>query len=410
MVTQCVRLDEERSLRVKHIYYICSHFTYLTIYVGMCSFCRKYLPEVRQHLVLVEYPFFSLVDHEDLLEGYDSIHRVTYCESALTNHWRSELRPRAIYGRLAKVWTFLKDARKFTFEESSLCFVSGVTETALGVRLLMSKIRRETRHSVICRVGTSYHKSDECKTNDWISWLENNVYVLLGAPPVAVKFYGWMMAERRFYYPKKVIDHHLVFSNRWSKNQDFLEVKYPLLDDVRVASLKKQCVLFLDRGTGWLSLFPEMSREQYIATTNQVLRALTDLYKNEDVALLFKPHPRQEEIPYDLAGFDVYSKNILAEMMFLRDRKAIRAVYSVVSSTVRTADLFGINAYVLSELYNLPEELRIRNQKSVLDFSDVVSIRNLDELRLPEPRSNRSLSTTDQDLERLAQLFRELTS
>jgi len=259
-------------------------------------------------------------------------------------------------------------------------------------------------------VGTSYHKSDECKTNDWISWLENNVYVLLGAPPVAVKFYGWMMAERRFYYPKKVIDHHLVFSNRWSKNQDFLEVKYPLLDDVRVASLKKQCVLFLDRGTGWLSLFPEMSREQYIATTNQVLRALTDLYKNEDVALLFKPHPRQEEIPYDLAGFDVYSKNILAEMMFLRDRKAIRAVYSAVSSTVRTADLFGINAYVLSELYNLPEELRIRNQKSVLDFSDVVSIRNLDELRLPEPRSNRSLSTTDQDLERLAQLFRELTS
>ena len=198
--------------------------------------------------------------------------------------------------------------------------------------------------------------------------------------------------------------------NKWKRNKDYIEFKYPLIDDEQSTSfLQRQYVLFLDHGTRWLSLFPEMSREQYIATTNHVLQALTDLYKNQEVDLLFKPHPRQSEIPYDLAGFNVCDKNIIAEAMFRRDGRLVRAVYSVVSGTVRTASMFGIDAYVLSELYDFPEVQRIRNQRHLLDFSDVISIRSLDELQLPQPKPNESSSTNEQDLERLAQLFRELT-
>lgn len=393
---------------MKHIYYICSHFTDLALYHGLCSFFRKFFPEVKQYLVLAEHPMFSYVDYEEFLGGFDSVRRLPFCECAFTNRWRSEFLPRTIYGRLARVSAFLKEAHKFRFEEGSLCFVSEMSETVLGVRLLIRKIRTDTRHSVICRTGTCYHRSDECRTNDWISWLLHNVYVLVGAYPVSVHLDAWMVRYRRYYREKKIIDHYLVYSNRWARHQDYIEIKYPLLDDEQPTSSQRQYILFLGQGTGFTSAFPEMSREQYIATTNQVLQALTDLYKNQDVVLLFKPHPRQEEIPYDLAGFKVYDKSAIAEAIFLRERKAIRAVYSVASTSVRTASLFGIDAYVLDALYDFPEEQRIRNQRTLLDFSDVVSIRSLDELRLPQPRADRSSSTNEQDLERLVQLFREV--
>lgn len=378
----------------------------LILYYGLCSFFRKFFPEVKQHLVLAEHPMFSYVDYEEFLEGFDSVRRLPFCECAYTNRWRSELLPRTIYGRLARASAFLKEARKFTFQEGSLCFVSAMTETALGVRLLIRKIRTETKHSVLCRIGTWYHISDKCKTNDWISWLLHNVYVLVGAYPVSVQLNEWMVGERRFYREKKIMDHHLVLSNKWERHKDYIEIRYPLVAEKEPACSQSQYVLFLGQGTGFTSVFPEMSCEQYITTTNQVLQALTDLYRNEDVVLLFKPHPRQEEIPYDLAGFKVYDKSVIAEAMFLRNRKAIRAVYGIASTTVRTASLFGIDAYVFYELYDFPIERRL--QRYLLDFSDVVSIRSLDELRLPQPKAHTSPSTTDQDLERLAQLFREV--
>jgi len=395
---------------MQHIYYISGHFTELILYCGLCSFFRKFFPQVKQHLLLADHPMFSRVNYEEFLGGFDSVRRLPYCECAFTKHWRSEFLPRTVYSRLARVRAFLKEARRFTFEEDSLCFVSDLSETALGVRFLLKKIRTDTRHSVICRMGTCYHRTDECKTNNWISWLLHNAYALIGAYPVSVHLFEWMVADRRFYREKKVMDYFLVYSNKWERSKDYIEIKYPQIDSKQPASSPRQYVLFLDDGTGLVSLFPEMSIDQYIATTNQVLRALTDLYKNQDVDLLFKPHPRQDEIPYDLAGFEVYDKSVIAEAMFLRDRKAIRAVYSVVSGTVRTASMFGIDAYALFELYDLPEVERLRSQRHLLDFSDVVSIRSLDELRLPPPRPDISPSAPNPDLGRLAELFRELTN
>jgi hypothetical protein len=394
---------------MRNIYYISSHFMELIVYHGLSSFFRRFFPEVKQHLVLAEHPMFSLVDYEEFLEGFDSVHRLPYCDYASINRWLSQLRQFRIDPRRYGVMAFLKEARKFKFEEDSLCFVYEMTETALSVRLLLRKIRNETKHSLICRMGTCYHRSDECKTNNWISWLLHNIYVLIGAYPLStVHLDGKMVTVRRLYQERKIMDHYLVLSNRWRKREDFVEIKYPLVVEKEPASLKNQYVLFLAQPPGLLSYYPEMSREQFITKTNQILQALTDLYKNQDVDLLFKPHPRQKDIPYDLAGFHICDKNIIAEAMYLRDRKAIRAVYSIYSSSVRMASLFEIDAYVFYELYDLPIKQRLKNY--LLDFSDVVSIRSLDNLRLPQPKPDRSPSTTEQDLERLAQLFRELTN
>ena len=205
------------------------------------------------------------------------------------------------------------------------------------------------------------------------------------------------------------MDHHLVFSNRWADNKDFAEVRFPLLADKMASHLKRKRVIFMDHGTGWLSLFPEMSVDRYIVTTNRILKALTELYSDQDVDLVFKGHPRGYDIHYDLAGFKVYDKNVTAEMMFARESQSIMAVYSQVSTSARTASLFGIHSYIFDELYDLPEEQRNKNQRSLVDFGNVVNIRSLDELEVPGTSASQYYST-EEDLDRLADVFGEIIS
>lgn len=394
---------------MKNIYYICSHFTDLVEYHELCSFFQKFFPDVKQHLVLIEHHYFSLVNYEEFLEDFDSVIRLPVCECAYTNRWYYELLPWNVFKRFTDVNTFLKEEKNFIFQEDSLCIISEMTETTLSVRLLIRKIRTETRHSVICRIGPCYHRSSKCNTNSWISWLLHNIYIVIGAYPVSVHFYGWMVTERRYYWERKIIDYFLVFSNKLEKHDDYIEIKYPLIENKQSETQQKRYVFFFDDGLGWTSLISEISSEQWIATMNQILQALTNLYMDEHVVLLLKTHPsNKEDIPYDLAGFDVYGEDDTAEMIYSLRKEEIRAVYSVASTSARSASLYGVDSYVFYEMFDFPDEVMDRHERYLLDFSDVVSIRSLDMLRIPTLKSYIS-PTTNEDLEQLAQLFQDIS-
>ena len=391
------------------IHYISSHPTDLGMFHGLRQYFRTLYPDVRQVLTMVGDPNLALVDHHELDQGYDSVQRVSFHETASTNQWRSEYRIGSVRKRFALLKRSLEESREFSFAEDSLCFISEMSETTPVVRLLIAKLRRESKRSVLCRVGTCFHKTYECKTNNRLSWIENNLYSLFsGAAPVSVKFYDWMIAERRFHSKCKTVDHLLVFSNRWAETAEYHEIKYPLLDARVDTPRRKPYVLYLDHGTGWLSLFPGMSVERYLEATNRVLAALTELYKGEDVDLLFKPHPRGHVELYEFAGFNRYEGNEPAELIFTRDAQVIRAVYSPVSTGVRTASMYGIPAYIFDEVFDLPEEQRVKNKSSILDFSDVIDVRSLDELDLPPVRAAEEYHSTPEDLEKLGDLFQNI--
>ena len=161
-------------------------------------------------------------------------------------------------------------------------------------------------------------------------------------------------------------------------------------------------------GWGWTSLFSEISSEQWIVTMNQILKALIDFYMDENVVLLLKTHPsNKENILYDLAGFDIYNEDDTAEMIYSLRKEEIRVVYSVASTSARSASLYGIDSYVFYEMFNFPDEVMDRHKRYLLDFGDVVSIQCFNMLRIPTPKSYSS-PTNNNDLERLAQLFRDI--
>lgn len=391
---------------MKNIYYICSHFTNLVEYHELCLFFHEFFPEIKQHLVLIEHHYFSLVKYEHFLEGFNSVTRLPACECAFTNRWYFELLPWTVFKRLAKVRTFIKEKNNFTFQDDSLCIISELTEATLPVRLLLKKFHVETEYSKVCRVGTCYRRSSEHSTNNWLSWLLHNVYVLIGAYPVSVYFHSWMVTERRYYNEKEIIDFFLVFSNKFEKHDEFTEIKFPLIENKQSRTQDKEYVFFFDNGLGWTYTISEISVEQWIATMNRILQALSDLYKNEKVVLLLKPHPANKgNIPYDLSGFEVYSKDDTAEMIFSSCKERIRAVYSITSTAARSASLYRINSYVFYEMFNFPDEMMSRLKRYLLDFSDVINIKNLDTLRLPQsvlPQPNA------EDLEEIEEIFKRI--
>lgn len=393
---------------MKNIYFICPHVSELVLYHEVSLFFNKFFPGIEQHLILIEYPPFAHIPHDGLLNHYDSVNELPQCECAFSNRWHYELLPWVVLKRVLKAITFIRKAKKLKFQDDSICILNEMSETSLTTRLLINKFKSETIHSVVCRIGTCYHRSSNCNTNSWLSWLLHNVYVLIGAYPVSVHFYGWMVAERRYYREHRIIDHFLVFSNRFYKDDDYTEVKYPLIKNVQSKNQEKQYVFFIDNGLAWPSLIPNISKEQWITTMNQILQALTDLYKNENVILLMKLHPGSKaEVPYKLSGFDIYDEDDTAEMVYSSCRENIRAVYSVASTSARNTSLYGIDCYVFYEMFEFPDEIMDRHKKYLLDFSNVISIRSLDMLHVPEQKDYSSPSSSD-DLEGLAQVFRDI--
>ena len=139
---------------------------------------------------------------------------------------------------------------------------------------------------------------------------------------------------------------------------------------------------------------------------NQILQSITNLYKNENVVLLFKKHPaNKHNIPYNLAGFKTLENDITAEMIYSTCSEKIRAVYSVASTSARYADLYGIPTYVFFKLFNFPEEIMNRHKRYLLEFTNVSSVEDLETLETPK-QSPHLCQTTTKDLEKLSQLFR----
>ena len=385
---------------MKNIYYICSHFTDLADQHSFCIFFKKYFPNTKHHLILINHHYFTLITTNTFLNSFDHIIRLPACECAFTNRWYYELLPHNIFKRLLNATSFLKAQKTFTFQENSTIIISEMTEATLPVRFLLKKIHNETEHSTIYRAGVCYHRSEKHRTNNTLLWILHNVYTLIGAYPVSVYLYSWMVTERRYYSENKIIDHYLVFSTKWKQHKDYTEIKYPLPHNKSIQS--PQYVFFFDNGLGWTNIVTGMTPTDWIKTMNEILQAITKLYTNENVKLLLKTHPAQKEIPpYNLAGFKIFKENMTAETIFTKYN--IRAAYSVASFSTRYASIYGIPSYVFFKLFNFPEEMMNRHKRYLLDFSNVSSVEDLKTLKKPHPHT--LSSSQPKDLEKLSKLF-----
>ena len=361
-------------------YFVCGHFTHLALFKGMSNFLRLYFPHLNQKLILLDNPHLDLIDHSDFTSGYDEVLELKYCETAQTSNWANTLAIKNVRKRVEDVSKLLDQLSEIKFNEPSMFLFTDLTDTSLSSRLLLKKIRSENKRVQIFRAGIArdIHK----KYTSWgLMWFLTNIYGLLGAPMVKVNMDGHIISNRKFYKESKYFDGFIVYSNEWSTRKDFIQLKYPIIDGFsKLEKNKKPYILFAGHALGPTSQFGEITKESYIETTNQILSVLSDCYLNQDVQLYYKPHPREDTIHFDLAGFEVLKEPMTSEMLFARDRTSIKAAYSVASNSSATAALMGINSYSLYKLYQYPDVL-IERANRRYEFSAVKKPANMQELR-----------------------------
>jgi len=308
-------------------YFVCGHFTHLALFKGMSNFLRLYFPHLNQKLILLDNPHLDLIDHSDFTSGYDEVLELKYCETAQTSNWANTLAIKNVRKRVEDVSKLLDQLSEIKFNEPSMFLFTDLTDTSLSSRLLLKKIRSENKRVQIFRAGIArdIHK----KYTSWgLMWFLTNIYGLLGAPMVKVSMDGHIISNRKFYKESKYFDGFIVYSNEWSTRKDFIQLKYPIIDGFsKLEKNKKPYILFAGHALGPTSQFGEITKESYIETTNQILSVLSDCYLNQDVQLYYKPHPREDTIHFDLAGFEVLKEPMTSEMLFARDRTSIKAAY-----------------------------------------------------------------------------------
>ena len=361
-------------------YFVCGHFTHLTLFKGMSNFLRLYFPNINQKLILLDNPHLKLVDHSDFTNGYDEVLELKYCETAQTSNWANTLAIKNVRKRVEDASKLLDQLSEIKFNEPSMFLFTDLTDTSLSSRLLLKKIRSENKRVQIFRAGIARDIHKKC-TSWGLMWFLTNIYTLLGAPMVKVNMDGHIISNRKFYKESKYFDGFIVYSNEWSMRKDFIQLKYPIMDGfTKLEKNKKPYILFTGHSLGPTSQFEEITKESYIETTNHILSVLSDCYLNQDVKLYYKPHPREETIHFDLAGFEVLKEPRTSEMLFARDRSSIKAAYSVASNSSATAALMGINSYALYKLYQYPDVLIERADRRY-ELSAVKKPANMQELR-----------------------------
>ena len=361
-------------------YFVCGHFTHLALFKGMSNFLRLYFPNINQKLILLDNPHFNLIDHSEFTSGYDEVLKLKYCETAQTSNWLNTLAIKNVRKRVGDVSELLDQLSGIKFNEPSMVLFTDLTDTCLSSRMLLKKIRSENKRVKVFRTGGPLDIQKKY-TNWGLMWFLTNIYALLGAPMVKVNMDGYIISHRKFYRESKYFDGFIVYSNEWSTRKDFIQLKYPIIDGFsKLEKNKKPYILFAGHALGPTSQFGEITKESYIETTNHILSVLSDCYLNQDVQLYYKPHPREDKIPFDLAGFEVLKEPMTSEMLFARDRSLIKAAYSVASTSSATAGLMGVNSYALYKLYNYPDVLIKRAQRRY-QFAEVKKPVNMQELR-----------------------------
>jgi len=388
-------------------YFVCGHFTHLALFKGMSNFLRLYFPKISQKLILLDNPHLSLVNHSEFTNGYDEIYELKYCETVQSSNWSNTLAINNVRKRVEDVSKLLDQLSEIKFNEPSMFVFTDFTDTSLSSRLLLKKIRSENNKVRIFRAGITRNIQKKY-TSYGLMWFLINIYSLLGAPMVKVNMDGYIVANRRFYKESKYFDGFIVYSNEWTSNKDFIQLKYPVIDGFsKTPKNKKQYVLFAGHSLGPTSQFKEITKESYIETTNRILSVLSECYLNQDVDLYYKPHPREDKIHFELSGFEVLNEPMTSEMLFARDRSLIKAAYSVASSSSATAALMGVKSYALYKLYNYPDVLSKRAQRRY-EFSDVKTLNTIKELGDSATEDSTFREYDQNDIDRLKAVFENI--
>ncbi len=353
------------------VYLFCNHPFEIPCFAGITNVIRELRPEMKTTLILDSMPYFLKTEVDFALKYFDKVERIGWCDYYSTPP-RLQAIP-SIIKAFADTARFSRQLRAIDIKPDSFVFVISGRQLVSNVLLKRLKGLNPT----LVYLTTRHVESIENYLFSYKSSLYVNLYHLLyGASLVDYSYMkgtGFVFIQHR-----KNPYHHTFFMRPPADNLAADEIPYPLYFPERQKNPAlppgNVVVLFGSVFLGW----PGIDREKFVTRFNKVIDRIR--IKHAGSRLVYKPHPREtsEKELLNLSGFEV-DESATSELLFMKE-PGIRTVYSVASTSSRTALCFGIRSYLLFPLFDVPPIVRIRFEANCYYMPQETIIRSLDEL------------------------------
>lgn len=313
------------------VYFFCDHVYDLTLFRGIAVRIKERQPSRRCVAIIDSSPNVVRYDVDRMLGIFDEVIRVGY----------------ASYGGLGAFWRAVRlklELRQLHLEAGALLFIS--SGRFLISQLLLRRLARSGMTTVWITVRST--SAPEDLVYDFFASAVYNIYHLLfGVSYVDVyrvrgsdqeRLRNIQHREDPYAYTFFLVNH----DGHLSSN----ELCYPAPPSVERGN-NERVVIFCGN---MISNRPWIKSDQLREGLNECLSTIKVIH--EGARLIYLPHPR--ETPADreglqLEGFELES-GVNAEYLFVTLGR-IEAVYSLWSTSVHSAERFGIRSYWLYRLF-----------------------------------------------------------
>lgn len=151
----------------------------------------------------------------------------------------------------------------------------------------------------------------------------------------------------------------------------------------------KRVYFFGNRFLGWDFLDAKVA----IKTINHILRKIEETYPNH--ILIYKAHPLEnDEVKYlELGKFIVDAYPNSAEIEYIKYYSDIEAVYSIGSTSSKTAFNFGLQSYLTYKLFKFDKEVERKFDDLFINLPSDMFLYSCEDIQnIPSPKNFSSLS------------------
>lgn len=168
---------------------------------------------------------------------------------------------------------------------------------------------------------------------------------------------------------------YLINRNEMPKSD---EIHFPYyFTNSQSSTTQKKVYFFGSRFLGWDFLDDEFA----IKTINSILRKIEEVYS--EAQLIYKPHPLEsnEVEKLNLGKFIVDASPNSAEIEYIKYFSDIEAVYSIGSTSSKTAFNFGLKSYLTYKLFQFDKSVEKKFDDLFLNLPDKIFIYSYDNIK-----------------------------
>jgi hypothetical protein len=362
-----------------NLYFFSDHPFDLVMYAGLQTAIRVTQPNIRATLIQLHHPYIDKCEAHRFHGFFDEVHKLDYC------HYRTN-----VFKGIPQALRFKESFDRVPIKPDGTVFFSSASQ--LVSNIAVSSLRRRGIKTVLLRQVDGFatdqvdYKS-QFRFSFWETFRVNVYSVLLSLHRLNV----YQNRSSRIIFSRTYrnfpFQHAFTLKNpayETLRNKD--DIYFPFYFDKeqtqRITQASTHSVLmqplvifFGSRFLGW----DYGDASTIVQRVNQFLRAIATAYPL--CALIYKPHPLEgeEKKVLDLQGYHVIDDLLTAEMLFAMYPN-VKAVYSIGSTSCKTAAAFGLNSYVLYDTLNLPPAVVATYNGIFEGFPTANRISQLDEI------------------------------